>query len=106
MDMLAQASAHAEANGLEPYYLYRQKNILANLENIGYARSGCGCRYNVETMSERQTILAAGSGGITKISHDGRRMERAFNVRELSQYIGRIDDMIEKKRELLQRHFP
>lgn len=106
MAMLAEAAAHADAHGLEPYYLYRQKNILANLENIGYARSGCGCRYNVETMSERQTILAAGSGAITKISHDGRGMERVFNVRELSHYVERIGEMIEKKRELLERHYP
>ena len=104
--MLSDAAAYARQNGLEPYYLYRQKHILANLENVGYARPGAGCRYNVETMSEKQTILAAGAGAITKISHDGRQLERSYNVRELRQYVSRIDEMIIKKQELLQRHFP
>lgn len=105
-EMIADAADFAENQGLHPYYLYRQKNILANLENTGYARLGCECRYNVETMSERQTIIAVGSGGITKVSHDGRRLERAFNVRELCHYIGRIDEMVDRKRELLERHMP
>ena len=104
--MVAEAARFAGAQGLLPYYLYRQKNILANLENTGYARPGAECRYNVETMSERQTILAAGSGAITKVSHAGRGMERVENVRELANYIGRIDEMIERKRALLARHFP
>jgi oxygen-independent coproporphyrinogen-3 oxidase len=104
--MVAEAATYATQQGLRPYYLYRQKNILANLENIGYARPGMGCRYNVETMSERQTILAAGSGAITKVSHNGRQLERVFNVRELRHYVERIDEMVEKKRELLSRHFP
>lgn len=104
--MLADAADFAREQGLAPYYLYRQKNILANLENVGYARPGMGCRYNVETMSERQTILAVGSGAITKISHAGRHLERVFNVRELHHYIDRIEEMIGKKRDLLDRHFP
>jgi coproporphyrinogen dehydrogenase HemZ len=103
-EMIADAAAYASSHGLFPYYLYRQKNILANLENVGYARTGCECRYNVETMSERQTIVAVGSGGITKVSHEGKQLERVFNVRELGHYIGRIDEMISRKRELLTRH--
>lgn len=106
MEMIADAAAHAAKYGLHPYYLYRQKNILANLENTGYARSGCECRYNIETMSERQTIIAVGSGGITKVSQGGKQIERTFNVRELNHYISRIDEMIERKRELLSRHMP
>ena len=105
-EMIADAADFAANRGLYPYYLYRQKNILANLENTGYARPGCECRYNVETMSERQTIIAVGSGAISKVSHDGRRLERTFNVRELSHYIGRIDEMVERKRELLERLLP
>ncbi len=105
-EMIADAAAYAAEHRLHPYYLYRQKNILANLENTGYARAGCECRYNVETMSERQTIVAVGSGGITKVPHDGRHIERTFNVRELGHYISRIDEMIDRKRELLARHMP
>ncbi len=105
-EMIADAANFAQNAGLFPYYLYRQKNILANLENTGYARPGCECRYNVETMSERQTILALGSGGITKVSVGGEPLERTFNVRELGHYVGRIDEMLERKRELLERRFP
>ena len=104
--MVAEAARFAQARGLLPYYLYRQKHILANLENTGYARPGAECRYNIETMSERQTILAAGSGAITKVSHGGDDMERTENVRDLSHYIGRIDEMIGRKRAVLARHYP
>ena len=103
--MLSDAAAYALKNRLEPYYLYRQKNILANLENVGYALRGAGCRYNVETMSEKQTILAVGAGAITKISHGGQQLERSYNVRELQQYVSRIEEMIDKKKDLLGRHF-
>ena len=103
--MLSDAAAYARKNRLEPYYLYRQKNILANLENVGYALRGAGCRYNVETMSEKQTILAVGAGAITKISHGGQQLERSYNVRELQQYVSRIEEMINKKKDLLGRHF-
>ena len=104
-EMIADASVFARQHGLLPYYLYRQKNILANLENTGYARPGCECRYNVETMSERQTVIAVGSGGITKVSFGGGQLERTFNVRELGNYIGRIDEMIARKEELLARRY-
>ena len=88
--------------GMTPYYLYRQKNIAGNFENVGYAREGKACLYNILIMEQRQTILGAGSGASTKLILDGDRVERAENVKDLGQYFERIDEMLERKRELLR----
>jgi len=53
--------------GLEPYYLYRQKNMLGNLENIGYSKAGYESIYNVQIMEEKQSIIALGAGAVTKV---------------------------------------
>ena len=85
--------------GMEPYYLYRQKNIAGNLENVGYARPGCEGLYNILIMEEKQTIVAAGAGGSTKIVIPGEnRIERIENVKNVRDYIERIDEMIGRKR--------
>ena len=100
--MVELAKGYAEAMGMHPYYLYRQKNILGNLENVGYCREGFESVYNVQIMEERQTILALGAGAITKVVYrDENRIERAFNVKNVEQYIQRLDEMIERKRALL-----
>ncbi len=87
--------------GLAPYYLYRQKNIAGNLENVGYAREGCEGVYNILIMEEKQTILALGAGASSKFvfpAADGTsRIERVMNVKSVSDYIGRIDEMISRK---------
>jgi oxygen-independent coproporphyrinogen-3 oxidase len=87
--------------GLSPYYLYRQKNIAGNLENVGYAREGCEGVYNILIMEEKQTILALGAGASSKFvfpAPDGTsRIERVMNVKSVSDYIGRIDEMISRK---------
>lgn len=89
--------------GLKPYYLYRQKNILANLENVGYARPGFEGIYNILIMEEIQSILALGAGAVSKIVYPGNRIERIFNVKNVEQYIQRIDEMLERKRAMLER---
>ena len=66
-EMLAATRAAAREWGLRPYYLYRQKQITGNLENIGYARPGCECRYNIAIMEERQTVIGLGAGASTKV---------------------------------------
>jgi len=99
--MIEEARQSARRMGMKPYYLYRQKNMLANLENTGYAVPGKGCRYNVETMVERQSILAFGAGAITKIVIPSEnRIERTDNVKEVAQYIERIEEMIMRKKKL------
>lgn len=85
-----------------PYYLYRQKNMADNLENIGYAKYGKEGIYNILIMEEKQTILALGAGALSKfIFHEENRIERVENVKSLKDYIERIDEMIERKKNFL-----
>ncbi len=86
------------ANGKNPYYLYRQKNMLGNLENVGYARPGTESLYNIYIMEEVQTIISLGCGGVTKtVDRETDRIERIFNVKEPKDYIERIDEMLKRK---------
>ena len=84
-----------------PYYLYRQKNMSGNFENVGYARRDKYGIYNILINEEKQTILALGAGAITKGVFPDDRIERCENVKDVGQYIERIDEMIERKRRLL-----
>lgn len=92
--------------GYEPYYMYRQKNKAGtsrntNQENVAYAKPGKECLYNIFIMEELETIAALGSGGSTKyVIHDENRMERIENVKSVDDYISRIDEMIERKKQL------
>ena len=98
--MLLIASESAKAMGMKPYYMYRQKNMVGNFENVGYCMPHKEGIYNVQIMEEKQTILAAGAGASTKtIDFSQNRIERIFNVKSVEQYISRIDEMIERKRQ-------
>ncbi|MCM1569736.1 MAG: coproporphyrinogen dehydrogenase HemZ [Roseburia sp.] len=96
------AAEGASRMGMEPYYLYRQKNMSGNFENVGYARPGKFGLYNILIMEEVQTIVALGAGSITKRVYPGGRIERCDNVKDVAQYIERIDEMIERKKQLLE----
>lgn len=109
-EMIQIAQEYAQKMGLVPYYMYRQKNIAGNFENVGYAKVDKAGIYNILIMEEKQTIIAAGAGASTKAvlpnkpeygSDKSKRIERAENVKDVSQYIARIDEMIERKGELL-----
>lgn len=91
----------AAAMGARPYYLYRQKNIAGNLENVGYARAGCEGLYNILIMEEKQSILALGAGAASKRVYPGGRIERCENVKDVASFIARTDEMIERKRKFL-----
>ncbi len=95
------AAAGARELGLVPYYLYRQKNMAGNFENVGYAREGKLGLYNILIMEEKQTIVACGAGSTSKRVYPDGRIERSENVKDVSQYIERIGEMIERKRVLL-----
>ena len=86
--------------GMEPYYLYRQKNISGNLENVGYSRPGKAGIYNILIMEEKQSILALGAGSISKAVFPGGRIERSDNCKDVETYLENIDEMIERKRRL------
>ena len=97
--MLDSAHASLSKSGKIPYYMYRQKNMLGNLENVGYCIPGHECLYNIYIMEEVQPIIALGAGGSTKLVSNGR-IERVFNVKEVSEYINRIEEMIVRKQNL------
>lgn len=90
---------YARELGMNPYYLYRQKNMSGNLENVGYAVTGKEGIYNILIMEEKQTIVALGAGATTKAVF-GDRIERCENVKDVKTYLEKIDEMIERKRKL------
>lgn len=99
---MEEAKKVAESMGMHPYYLYRQKNMTGNLENIGFAKEGCEGLYNVLIMEEKQTIVALGAGAACKyVSNHGKTVTRSENVKDVGLYIERIDEMIERKRKAL-----
>lgn len=101
-DMIELTARYAREMGMEPYYLYRQKNMAGNFENVGYAIPGKACIYNVLIMEEKQTIVACGAGTTTKrMFPKENRIERAENVKDVGQYMERVEEMIERKRKLL-----
>ena len=102
-DIMDMTQRTCENIGLRPYYLYRQKNMSGNFENVGYAKEGKEGIYNILIMEEKQSIVALGAGTVTKrVFHEGDnyRMERCDNVKDIDLYIEKIDEMIERKRIL------
>lgn len=92
---------YAAKHGYEPYYLYRQKNISDNLENVGYCKPGRECIYNIVIMEEKHTILALGAGAASKFIHQPEcSVLRVENVKSVIDYIERVDEMIERKRRV------
>lgn len=101
-EMIALSEACARRMGMEPYYLYRQKNMAGNFENVGYSLPGKACLYNILIMEELATIVACGAGTTTKVVFPSEnRRERCENVKEVEQYISRIDEMIGRKEKIL-----
>ena len=92
----------SEEMGMKPYYMYRQKNMVGNMENIGYCRDEKICIYNIQMMEEKQTIIALGADGVSKVVFlDENRLERFANVKDVKEYNNRINEMIERKIALL-----
>lgn len=103
-EMIDLTARFAREMGMEPYYLYRQKNMAGNFENVGYSLPGKACIYNILIMEEMQTIAACGAGTTTKVVFpQENRRERTENVKDVDQYIQRIDEMIERKEKLLSQ---
>lgn len=101
-EMLEAVDDSARKLGLEPYYLYRQKNIPGNLENVGYAVPGKECIYNILIMEEKQDIIAVGAGTSSKFVFPAEnRIERVENVKNVDHYVERIDEMIKRKQAFL-----
>ncbi|MBQ7455030.1 MAG: coproporphyrinogen dehydrogenase HemZ [Clostridia bacterium] len=104
-DMVAQmvrdGAAAADALGMRPYYLYRQKYMAGNQENVGYALPGHECLYNVDMMEETANVVALGAGAASKrVAEGGGAISRAYNVSDIGQYIQRVDEMAQRKLDL------
>ena len=102
--MVDYAREYMKSRGKIPYYMYRQKNQLGNLENVAYCKKGHESLYNIYIMEELQTIISMGAGGVTKtVDRETDRIERIFNVKEAKDYIERLDEMLERKSVLIRK---
>ena len=99
-EMLSYTQKRMKEENMIPYYMYRQKNISGNLENVGYSKKGCMSAYNISIMEEKQTIIALGGGGSTKVVK-GDKIERIFNFKNPDEYIRRFDEILKKKDEII-----
>ena len=100
--MISLARKRLEEGGWRPYYLYRQKYMAGNLENVGYALPGNVCLYNIGNMEETARVLALGAGAISKwVYNKERRIERAPNLKNIEEYIARTEEMVQRKRALI-----
>ena len=105
-EMVAYAQETLTAAGYRPYYLYRQKNMAANLENIGYAKPGFESPYNVMMMDDSQTIIGIGAGASTKVLGGKRGIERLTECKYPYDYLARFDELMQNKREQLLSLLP
>lgn len=101
--MISITKDYAKKMDMYPYYMYRQKNMVGNFENVGYCRDGLECFYNIQIMEEKQTIISFGAGATSKFYfQDKNLIKRAFNVKSVDDYINRIDEMIQRKIEIIE----
>lgn len=101
-NMLDETRIFTEKMELKPYYLYRQKQIMGNFENIGYAKKGKECIYNIKMMEEKETVLGLGMGAVSKVFFPKEdRIERVPNVKSLKEYLERVEEMVERKAKII-----
>ncbi len=100
--MVSFARNTLEKHGFLPYYMYRQSKTVGNLENVGYAKPGTECLYNVYTMDETHSILACGASAVSKLRQPhGSYIERIFNFKYPYEYISRFNELIERKKGVI-----
>ncbi len=99
--MVDYARDYLASQGYAPYYMYRQSKSLGNLENVGYAKSGKACLYNVYMMDETHSVLAAGAGAVTKLRGKSyREIERIYNYKYPYEYLRDFDEMLRRKEQI------
>jgi len=102
-ELMALADDYARKMGMAPYYLYRQKNMAGNLENVGYSKPGLEGVYNILMMGDKQNIIAIGAGTSTKMmTKDRLSATRIDGIKDVKGYIERIDEMIERKKNYIE----
>ena len=100
-DMVRYGLSACTQQGMEPYYLYRQKYMQGNLENVGYALPGESCLYNIDIMEELVSIMAHGAGSISKrVFGDESRIERVPAAKDVPVYMNKLRELEERKRAL------
>lgn len=99
--MTAIGAEGAEKLGMLPYYMYRQKYMAGNMENVGYAMPDKICIYNIDMMEDALSIIAHGAGAMTKrIFPNGHRIERIPNPKDIDTYISKIDSIDAARKKL------
>lgn len=102
--MIACGAEGAEKLGMEPYYMYRQKYMAGNLENVGYSKSGKICLYNIDMMEDALSIISHGAGSMNKrVFGEKGRIERIPNPKDIKTYIEKIDQIRQKRFELFSQ---
>lgn len=97
-EMLDITKEYSKKMGMKPYYMYRQKQILGNFENVGYTKENKECIYNILMMEERQTIVAVGAGSVSKFFYPSENsLQRVPNVKGVKEYIERVEEMVLRK---------
>ena len=97
---VAHAYKTLKENGYSPYYLYRQKYMAGNLENVGYAKKGKECAFNVDTMEDISNVIACGANAISKrVKNAGERIERYASPKDVKTYIGKVEEILRVKSE-------
>ena len=96
--VLTKAYSLLEGRGYDPYYMYRQKDTGHGLENVGFAKPGTGCRYNVAMMSDRRDVLSFGAGAMSKRTFEGGRLERCPSIKDVIGYIKSVEEVADKKK--------
>lgn len=102
MRMYKESKNLARDLNLTPYYMYRQKNMVGNMENLGYAKKGKESIYNIEMIEDKQTIIAIGADAVSKVVFlEENRLKRFGNVKDIREYISRIKESVDEKKKLL-----
>ena len=95
-EMIEFSQRRLKEKGYIPYYMYRQKYMIGNLENVGFSKEGFESDYNINIMEENQTIIALGGGASSKIVTENA-IERIFNFKDPIEYIAKFDEILERK---------
>ena len=101
-NMVAYGNKALYEAGYKPYYLYRQKYMSGNFENIGWSRDNQDCLYNIYMMEELHTILSLGGGGMNKVNLPDGTLQRFHNPKFPEQYISQLDSVLQQKEELFR----
>ncbi|PKG25434.1 coproporphyrinogen III oxidase [Niallia nealsonii] len=104
--MMHMAEKWTKDFGYVPYYLYRQKNILGNLENVGYSKPNKESIYNIMMMEELQTVIGIGCGASSKFIHPVTgKITQFSNPKDPKTYNESFEEYTNRKIALLNEHF-